>query len=137
MARYCRTYDEGDFKAYAELFKNGIIGGPTGTFTSVAEVAAYHRRNCKLYDGKPNTRHVITNIEINIAPDGQSANASSYVTIYQATDDFPLQVIFVGSYLDEFHKVDGEWWFKTRKAVAHLVGNLSRHAYEFLPPTAR
>jgi 3-phenylpropionate/cinnamic acid dioxygenase small subunit len=135
MARYCRTYDEGDFEAYAELFRHGIVGGPTGTFTTVEEVAAYHRRNCRLYDGKPNTRHVVTNVGIDIDEAGRTASAESYVTIYQATDDFPLQVIFVGSYLDRFHVVDGAWWFLERRAVPHLVGDLSRHAHEYIPPT--
>ena len=135
MARYCRTYDEGDFEAYAELFLHGDIAGPTGAFKTIEEIAAYHRRNCILYDGKPNTRHVITNIGIEIADDGLAATGEAYVTIYNAAKGFALQVIFVGSYLDQFHKLDGKWWFKNRKAVAHLVGDLSRHAHEYIPAT--
>jgi hypothetical protein len=133
MARYCRSYDEGNFEAYAELFRHGDIAGPTGHCATVAEVAAYHRRNCLLYNGKPNTRHVITNIHIEI--DGATASAESYVTIYQAAPSFPLQVIFVGSYIDQFHKIDDQWWFKNRRAEAHLVGDLSKHGVDHLPPT--
>lgn len=136
MARYCRLYDDGDFESYAELFRHGDIGGPTGDFSTVEEIADYHRRNCLLYDGVPNTRHVVTNIEIHVDDEARTATGGSYVTIYQATPDFPLQAIFVGSYLDRFHEVDGRWWFTERRAVAHLVGDLSRHAREYLPPTS-
>ncbi len=135
MAHYCRLYDDGDFEGYAALFQHGDIAGPLETSATVAEVAAYHRRNCLLYDGKPNTRHVITNISIQIEASGTTASGQSYVTIYQATPSFPLQVIFVGSYIDQFHKVDGAWWFKNRRAEAHLVGDLRKHAVTYLPPT--
>ena len=135
MARYCRTYDEGDFDAYAELFRHGDIAGPTGHFKTVSEVAAYHRRNCVLYGGKPNTRHVITNIRIDVDAGAVTASAESYVTVYQAAPNFPLQVILVASYIDTFHKIDGRWWFKNRRAEAHLVGDLSKHAHEYIPAT--
>ena len=43
-----------------------------------------------------------------MADDGQTARARSYVTVYQALPDFPLQAIFVGGYIDEFaSQIDG------------------------------
>ena len=132
LARYCSTYDAGDFEAYAALFTHGRVVGPTGSFDSPSEIVAYHERNCRLYDGSPKTRHVNTNLEIHIDEAAGTASASSYVTIYQATPDFPLQVIFVGRYLDELTKIDGAWWFARREAVADLVGDLSAHALEYL-----
>jgi hypothetical protein len=59
------------------------------------------------------------------------------VTVYQALPDFPLQAIFVGGYHDQFVKTDGEWRFSQREAVPYFVGDLSRHAREFLTATAR
>ena len=88
-----------------------------------------------LYDGSPMTRHVTTNIEIHVDSEAATATSRSYVTIYQATPTFPLQVIFVGQYLDEFSKIDGTWWFATRTSVPHLVGDLSAHARVFVPRT--
>ena len=64
MARYCRLYDNGDFEAYAQLFSDARVVGPLNTLNSVEEIVAYHRSNCLLYDGSPQTRHVTTNIEI-------------------------------------------------------------------------
>ena len=135
LAEYCELYDAGDFERYAELFQHGRIGGPTGNFASPVEIAAYHRENCLLYDGSPQTMHVTTNVHIDIAADATAASARSYVTIYQSAPGFPLQVIFVGQYLDDFHKVDGRWWFLERRAVARLVGDLSRHARHYVPAT--
>jgi 3-phenylpropionate/cinnamic acid dioxygenase small subunit len=136
MSRYCRLYDSGDFEGYAQLFAGARVVGPLSTLSGEGEVVAYHRANCLLYDGSPQTRHVVTNVEIDIADDGVTAKARSYVTVYQALADFPLQAIFVGGYNDEFVKTDGEWRFAQREAVAFLVGDLSRHAREYLSSTA-
>ena len=82
------------------------------------------------------TRHVTTNLEIHVDEDAGTATARSYVTIYQATPTFPLQVIYVGQYLDDLVRVDGTWWFAQRTAVPHLVGDLSAHAVEYIDPTS-
>lgn len=135
LARYCETYDAGDFTAYAALFAHGAVVGPTGGFDTPEQIVDYHTRNCRLYDGSPMTRHVTTNLEIHVDAAAGTATARSYVTIYQATPTFPLQVIYVGQYLDDLHKVDGRWWFATRRAVPHLVGDLSAHALEYIART--
>jgi len=136
LARYCETYDAGDFEAYAQLFVHGRVAGPTGAFETPEEIAAYHRKNCRLYDGSPMTRHVTTNIEVHVDEVAGTATARSYVTIFQATPDFALQVIFVGQYLDDLAKIDGSWWFTQRQAVPHLVGDLSAHAVEYIARTS-
>ncbi len=135
LARYCETYDAGDFVAYAALFRHGRVAGPTGAFETPEEIVAYHTANCRLYDGSPMTRHVTSNIEIHVDEAVRTATARSYVTIYQATPTFPLQVIYVGQYLDELAEIDGAWWFTQRTAVPHLVGDLSAHALEFIART--
>jgi 3-phenylpropionate/cinnamic acid dioxygenase small subunit len=136
MARYCRLYDSGDFEGYAQLFDGARVVGPLSTLNGAAEVLAYHRENCLLYDGSPRTRHVTTNIEIHVDAAGATATATSYVTVFQALPDFALQAIFVGAYDDQFAKRDGEWRFAQRTAIPYFVGDLSRHAREFLAPTA-
>jgi 3-phenylpropionate/cinnamic acid dioxygenase small subunit len=137
LARYCELYDEGDFAGYAALFEGARVVGPTATLSGAAEVQAYHERNCLLYDGIPRTRHVTTNVHIEVDEAARTARARSYVTVLQATEDFPLQAIFVGQYKDQLAEVGGEWRFVEREAVPFLVGDLSRHAREYLPPTVR
>ena len=84
--------------------------------------------NVVLYDGKPQTKHVMSNETIDVDPDGKSASAQCYIAVYQALPpDFPLQPIFMGHYFDSFEKVGGEWRFKRREISPDLIGDLSRH----------
>jgi hypothetical protein len=69
-----------------------------------------------------------------VADDGQSAKARSYVTVFQALSDFPLQPVFIGQYQDELKKADGKWRFSSRVCEPFLAGDLSRHAREYPPP---
>jgi 3-phenylpropionate/cinnamic acid dioxygenase small subunit len=134
MARYCELYDDGDFDGYARLFEHGHVVGPWSTLTGPDEIRTFHEGNAILYDGLPLTRHVTTNVQIRVDASGLAASGRCYVTIYQATPDFPLQVVYVGRYVDAFAKIDGAWWFTERKAEPLLVGDLSRHGRVALRP---
>ncbi len=123
LARYCRHYDDGDLEAYADLFRHGSITG----MSNRDDIIAFHRGHSYSYDGEPKTRHVITNIELDIDEEAGTASGRCYLTCYQALPDFPLQAIFIGSYVDQFHRVDGKWWFKDRRFQRHLMGDRSRH----------
>ena len=79
-----------------------------------------------LYDGRPCTRHVVTNLVIEPC-DADRAETRSYFTVFQALPDFPLQPIIAGRYHDEFRKIDGVWCFTRRHMITDLVGDLSEH----------
>ncbi|MNG11891.1 hypothetical protein D3C84_954620 [compost metagenome] len=49
----------------------------------------------------------------------------------QALDDFPLQPIASGRYLDRFARIEGEWCFTWREYRLDLSGDLSRHLQNF------
>ena len=84
--------------------------------------------NVRLYeDGTPKTKHVVSNVELNIDEVSGTATAQSYVTLFQQTDTFPLQAIFSGHYFDDFEHVDGDWRFMKRVIRHVLVGDLSSH----------
>jgi 3-phenylpropionate/cinnamic acid dioxygenase small subunit len=76
-------------------------------------------------DGTPRTRHVISNVNIQV--DGDGATARSYVTVFQQTDVLPLQPIASGCYLDRFERVDGCWRFADRLITGFLLGDRSQH----------
>ena len=122
MHQYCAAIDQGDFKAFGQLFAHaewlaeGVAPSPEA------------RRNVIIYeDGTPKTKHVLSNIEITLQANNQSASAHSYVSVYQQTNDFPLQVIFVGEYFDQFECVNDRWRFKRRDIRRSLIGNLTAH----------
>jgi 3-phenylpropionate/cinnamic acid dioxygenase small subunit len=126
LSRYCQLYDDGDLATYAALFDQGSISGPLGTLKGRDEVFEAQTRTCILYDGIPRTRHVITNIIIDVDDNAMTATASCYLTVFQEAPGFPLQVIFVGQYFDELKKIEGTWHFHHRRAVPHLWGDSSR-----------
>jgi 3-phenylpropionate/cinnamic acid dioxygenase small subunit len=76
-------------------------------------------------DGTPSTKHVISNVTIEV--DGERASARSYFTVLQARPDLPLQPIIAGRYHDQFEKVDGRWRFSERMILPDLIGDQSKH----------
>ena len=134
LARYCELFDSGDMDGYVALFTDAHIANHFASSDGPEELRAFFERNGLFYDGKPHTRHVITNLHVEVAPDRLTARARSYVTVFQALTDFPLQPVFIGQYQDELVKVDGAWRFATRVCEPFLAGDLSRHAREYPPP---
>ena len=78
-------------------------------------------------DGTPRTKHVTTNLAINVDEEAGTATARSYFTALQALPDLPLQTIVAGRYHDRFERRDGEWRFVDRRVRTDLVGDVSRH----------
>lgn len=117
---YADAVDAGDLAAVGQLFRDGRVCGetPDGPVTLAegsAGVEAFYRSLVRLYDdGTPRTRHVTTNVTVDIVPGGESATAASSYTVFQATEELPLQAIIVGRYRDTFRRVDGAWRFESR-----------------------
>jgi len=126
---YSHTIDSGDIEGFAELFAKGefYVEGSTPNrgskevFDNVASKVIIYE------DGTPRTRHVNSNIKLEIDEKNGTAKGERYVTVLQQTDKLPLQPIFSGHYYDEFIKENGEWRFA--KAVIHqpFAGDLSHH----------
>lgn len=127
MAEYCDSIDRGDLDACAALFRGGrwgIVGQLAEGERAVRALLA----NVTLYDGVPRTRHLMSNVLIDVAPGGDSATARSCLMVMQGVPpDFPLQAIFIGTYHDVFVREAGQWRFCERAIVPDLVGDLSRH----------
>ncbi len=130
MNEYCYTIDGGDLDGFASLFEHGVfqvIGDPGGALSGKSAVSDM-LQNVTLYDGKPQTKHVLSNVQIDVDESGETATAQSYITVFQALPpDFPLQPIFLGHYHDVFEKAGGAWRFRNRKISPDLIGDLSRH----------
>lgn len=124
MAEYCDSIDRGDLSGCADLFAEGAWGIEGDLAHGSAAVKAV-LDNVTLYDGRPMTRHLMTNVRI--LADGDKATAQSCITVMQGLADFPLQAIFIGSYFDTFERHDGRWSFRERRIAPDLVGDLSRH----------
>ena len=126
---YAERFDVGDLAGVAELFAHGRIqAAPDIVFEGSDAVRAMYDGATRLNeDGSPRTRHVTTNVVIEVdEPAGTASSRSSY-TVFQQTDELPLQAIIVGRYRDTFHRVDGRWCFDTREMIVDLTGDLGHH----------
>ncbi|HTN99034.1 MAG TPA: nuclear transport factor 2 family protein [Microthrixaceae bacterium] len=126
---YAERIDAGDFAGVASLFRNGRIQAAPGVLIEGEEaVRKMYEGATRLYeDGTPRTRHVTTNVVVEIAETGTTASARSYYTVFQQTDELPLQAIIAGHYSDSFQVLDGVWTFDTREMFVDLTGDLSKH----------
>lgn len=128
--RYCERLDRGDFDGVGELFAKADVHMPgTGQWYrhDAKAFADTYREWVQVYpDGTPRTRHLTTNLIIE--PDGDnSARAQSYIMVFQAAPDGPLQPVIGGRYQDRFVKEGGEWRFDQRIIETDMYGDLSSH----------
>jgi 3-phenylpropionate/cinnamic acid dioxygenase small subunit len=131
--RYAELIDAGDFEGIGRLFRHGrIIAGNGSNRSEVVgsdAVTALYEATTRRYpdDGTPHTRHVTSNVIIEVETGAIEATARSYFTVLQQTDEIALQAVVSGSYHDTFRELEGTWWFDTREMIVGLVGDLSRH----------
>jgi len=125
---YAELIDLGQLDAVSALFTHGTWSSPgRGTPLRGAEQVRHAYDGVILYDGIPGTKHVISNVTIEIADDRATATARSYFTVLQGRPDFPLQSVIAGRYHDRFARVDDSWRFADRQIFPDLIGDLRRH----------
>ena len=132
---YAERLDGGDFAGVAEMFRHARITaeGATGGFEGYDGVLRQYERSTRRYeDGTPRTKHVTTNLILELEEDEAAAvptaSARSYYTVLQAVPgSLALQPIIAGRYHDILEKVDGRWRFRSRHIFVDLVGDLSQH----------
>ena len=125
---YAELLDDGDLEGVARLFRQATYKAAGGdTRRGEAEVLAALRRRVRLHDGLPRTKHVITNLVVEVDDGGGTASARSYFTVLQATKGFRLQPILAGRYHDRFASEGGVWHFVARIIHLDLRGDLSEH----------
>lgn len=132
MYIYAECVDLARFDELGELFSHGVL-----TSTSAADpddgmsgddVAAFYRATNKVHgDGTLRTRHVASNVIVDVAEGGQEATARSYFAVHQGTDTLALQPIVAGRYEDDFALLDGKWRFARRMVIVDQIGDMREH----------
>ena len=121
LARIAQGADDGDLKDYVQLFaEDGSWQGPDGGVRKGhADIlaSAQERRASGIQGPGTNTRHVVTNIVIQL--NGDTATGKSYYQYYgnaQATPD----VLRIGEYFDEFLRTPKGWKMAKRVIVGAM-----------------
>jgi 3-phenylpropionate/cinnamic acid dioxygenase small subunit len=124
---YAERLDAGDLDGVAALFARATFRSAASA-QAVRRGAAQVRRMLEpvlLYDGVPRTRHVLSNLQIELV--GSEARSRCDFTVLQATEGFSLQPILAGRYHDAFVHSDDAWWFADRLVLPDLTGDLRHH----------
>jgi 3-phenylpropionate/cinnamic acid dioxygenase small subunit len=127
--RYAELLDAGDLDGVGKLFKHARYGAGDGPLAMTGDqVAEVNKSLVILYeDGTPRTKHVTTNLILEVDEEAGTAAARSYFSVLQQVGDAPLQPIVAGRYHDRFERVARAWRFSERRIFVDLVGDLSRH----------
>ena len=132
MYRYAECVDTANFGGLSDLFAHGHIRSTSAAKPDEGMTGAQVRRfyaatNRVHEDGTLRTRHLSTNVRVDIDEDTATATARSYYVVFQATRELPLQAIVGGRYEDRFSRSGGEWHFAERVIHVDQVGDLSEH----------
>ena len=91
----------GDFAGVAELLADATFTGGAGSVTGRDAIEKMLRESLIVYDdGTPRTKHVTTNVVIEVDEEAGTAVSRSYFTALQALPDLALQPIVSGRYQD-------------------------------------
>ena len=126
---YAERIDAGDLAGVGALFDGAVYRSERGgRYEGAAAVTEILTRLVKLHaDGTPRTKHVTTNVIVEIDDAAGTATARSYFTVFQRTDAVPLQAIVAGRYHDRFARAGEGWRFTDRLIYMDLVGDLHDH----------
>jgi 3-phenylpropionate/cinnamic acid dioxygenase small subunit len=141
---YAEALDGGDLERVGAFFEHAVIHAAAGEIRGAEGAREMYRAWTVLYDEQgrpsdwgrpgatPHTRHLTSNLMIDVADDGRSAAARCSVVVFMSLPGFPLQPILRGGYRDRFECADGRWRFAERVMLVDDVGDLSRHLLQKL-----
>jgi 3-phenylpropionate/cinnamic acid dioxygenase small subunit len=130
LYRYNEYIDQGDLAGAADMFKYAKLKlrGYDELQDGTAVLPMLQRFVIIYSDGTPKTKHIVTNPIVEIDEEAGKANTRSQYTVFQVTEDIPMQVIAAGGYHDSFERVDGQWRFSYRNyTLFNMAGNISGH----------
>ena len=129
VCSYAERIDTGDLDGVAQLFAHATWRSEaTGqVLRGVQEIRSVYD-HVVLYDGTPRTKHLLTDLVVDVDPDGRTAVGRCSFTVLQGVvPGEPIQVILCGRYVDRYEKAAGAWSFADRLFVVDVMGDQRRH----------
>ena len=130
MYRYAECVDAADFDGIAALFSDGRITneGVEGAIVGSDAVRKLYERTNRVHDdGTTRTRHMNSNVVVDIDDGTGHATARSSFVVFQQTPALPLQPIVSGRYRDTFARSGADWRFECRHILVDHVGDVREH----------
>lgn len=129
LARYAEHVDAGDFDGIAELLAGADVALADGTVIASGrdQIRSLYAGMNRVYpDGTLRSHHVITNVIVDPIDDGRVRLRARF-TVFQATDDLPLQPIVAGRYDDVIEQRSGRWEIAVHTMIPTLWGDVHAH----------
>lgn len=126
LARYTQLVDAGDFEGVgAHLAHCTLSSGATGRqWSGAAAISGMYRSEVIVDErGSPRTKHLTTNVVIEIDDADTHASAQSSFVVLQA-GPAGIAVLCAGRYEDELARIDGTWQLVRRHMIMDLEGDL-------------
>jgi hypothetical protein len=132
---YALLLDRGDMDAVAALFADSAwrsepagLPGSERVLHGSEEVRPIYAQ-VKIYDdGTPRTKHLLTNLTVDVEPGATTAASHCYWTVLQNVEPGgSIDIILSGQYVDKFEKAQGVWRFAERLIRVDLTGDASAH----------
>jgi 3-phenylpropionate/cinnamic acid dioxygenase small subunit len=128
IVTYAELVDDGDFAGLGALLADATFTGGGEPVSGPDAIEKMFRDMLIVYDdGTPRTKHVTTNIAIEVDEQAGTAVSRAYFTVFQGLPGLALQPIASGRYRDRFECCDGRWRFAERRVLVDLTGDVSRH----------
>ena len=130
MFRYAEYVDAADFDAIADLFADAMITneGVEGEIVGGEAIKQLYLNTNRVHDdGTLRTRHLTSNVIVDVEEAAGTAAARSAFVVFQQTSTLPLQPIVTGRYRDRFARANRGWRFAQRHIVVDHVGNVGEH----------
>jgi SnoaL-like domain len=126
---YAERVDSGDLSGVADLLADAGFGRSSGDLLHGRDrIQAVFERSIRIYeDGTPRTKHLVTNVAIEVDAQARMASARSYWTVLQVVAGLGLSPILSGRYLDRFSSRNDAWRFTERRIATDLVGDATQH----------
>ena len=135
---YAERIDAGDFAGVADVFTHATLtfeGFPDVASGAPAVQAVYERTTRRYENGTPRTKHVMTNVMVDVDDDALAARSRSYFTVLQAVPGaLALQPIIAGRYRHAYECVEGHWRVSAMHIMIDLMGDLTHHMLIDLAP---
>ena len=128
IAAYAERLDARDIEGVADLFEHATIstdgGGEIRGRAGVMQMFASRASDDAA--GPPSvrrrqTKHVTTNVILEIDDGERTARARSVYVVIAENDDGELRIMTAGRYHDEFELIDGQWRFSARRYIQDLA----------------
>ena len=132
LHKYCDYFDSADFDAFADLFSHGRWFMVDGAGSQ--PVREWINQHIVLYNGRPLTRHEVSNIITEGGADADEAAFRCYVSIWQHLPENGPRLLAHARFTGTFRRGADGWQWREHVMDLDYAGDLSTHIIGIVTP---